>query len=99
MNRAPSGKSPGLGAARPEAINTPISCRSVRTLWASSKPLMLPRGISTSVTTASLVRIDGFDDPEAGILQDVDQGHPDESFVLDHENEGALVWRRLWHAG
>jgi len=42
---------PGLRATRPDAIRTPISCRSSLTLRASSKPLMLPRGISTSVTT------------------------------------------------
>lgn len=30
----------------------------------------------------------GLDDLEAGILQDVDEGHPDKGFVFDNENEG-----------
>jgi hypothetical protein len=41
-----------LGATRPDTIRMPMSRRSARTFHASSKPLMLPLGISTSVTTA-----------------------------------------------
>jgi hypothetical protein len=39
--------------------------------------------------------VHGLDDLEAGILQDVNQCHPNEGFVLYDENERARVGRGL----
>ena len=51
------------------------------------------------VCPVEAIDMSGFDDLETSILQNIDEGHSDEAFVLDHENERVVLRLGLWHAG